>query len=119
VRDVGARVMTGMDADNTGLARELDLALDQMGEPTPSLEAYPLVRDALQWLDEADVIEPNRIITGLEEQLRSTPEGADPEVLADYRFSAIEFLGATLMTSKVVDSYRNQDLLFIPRRMEP
>jgi len=119
VRDVGARVIAGMDADSTGLAREIDAVLDQVGERNPSLDAHPLLRDSLQWLDEAELVEPNRLTTGLEEQLRRTPEGADPEALSDYWLSVTEFLGAALLTSKAVDSYRNQDKLFIPRRMEP
>jgi hypothetical protein len=69
-------------------------------------------------MDEIGPSDPDQLVDGLEDQLRSRIEGVEPAVVEEYRFSALELLANALLASDTVRSFTDQSRIFVPRRME-
>ena len=117
VRDVGERVLAGVDTSVRELAREVD-ALIGDGVSLADLKEGSLVSEALNWMDEAGPRGTLPLVDGLEEQLRNDIKVVDPEVVAEYRFSGLEFLANALLSSGEVSAFTDQSTIFVPKRME-
>ncbi len=120
VRDVGTRILTGLgdDLDREALGAEVDHLLSMDGGVLDNLSLHPLTSDAIGWMDESPPQKRSHGIEGLEDLLRSSPDRADPAVLEEYRFSAVELLSNALLSMGAVNAFANQDRIFIPKRME-
>ncbi|UCH56897.1 MAG: AAA family ATPase [Candidatus Bathyarchaeota archaeon] len=117
VRDVGNRVLAGFEGDRRALPGEVEGLIAARGRITESLGEFPAVTEALALMDEIGPADSGHLVDGLEDQLRSRVDGADPEVVEEYRFSALELLANALMATGAA-SYPDQSLIFVPRRME-
>jgi hypothetical protein len=116
VRDVGERVLAGVDTSAKELVSEVDALIG--AEVSLALEEGSLVSEALSWMDEAGPRETLPLVDGLEEQLRNDIKLVDPEVVAEYRFSGLELLANALLASGAVNAFTDQSRIFVPKRME-
>ncbi|MCW3978634.1 MAG: AAA family ATPase [Candidatus Bathyarchaeota archaeon] len=118
VRDVGTRVLAGLDGGEKALTKEVEDLLTFGKRITEGLETHPLVAGALNWMKDAGPADTAHLVDGLEDQLRNRIEGAAPEVIEEYRFSALELVANALLASKAVDYFPGQSRIFVPKRME-
>jgi hypothetical protein len=118
VRDVGEKVLAGFEGDKSALPEEVDSLLASGGSIREGLEASTSVSEALDLMDEIGPSDPDQLVDGLEDQLRNRIEGAEPDVIEEYRFSALELLANALLASETVSSFSPQSRIFVPRRME-
>ncbi|RLG93761.1 hypothetical protein DRO27_05745 [Candidatus Bathyarchaeota archaeon] len=118
VRDVGQKVLAGFEGDMSALPEEVDSLLASRGSIREGLEASTSVSEALDLMDEIGPSDPDQLVDGLEDQLRNRIEGAEPDVIEEYRFSALELLANALLASETVSSFSSQSRIFVPRRME-
>jgi hypothetical protein len=118
VRDVGEKVLAGFEGDKSALPEEVDSLLASGGGIREGLEASTSVSEALDLMDEIGPSDPEQLVDGLEDQLRNRIEGAEPDVIEEYRFSALELLANALLASETVSSFSPQSRIFVPRRME-
>jgi len=117
VRDVGERILAGLDVSDRALAREVDELLSS-GGGMENLEAGSAVSEALSWMDEAGPTEAPHLVNDIEDQLRERIEGVDPETVSEYRFSGLELLANALLAMETVRSFSDQSRIFVPKRME-
>jgi hypothetical protein len=96
----------------------MDSLLASGGSIREGLEASTSVSEALDLMDEIGPSDPEQLVDGLEDQLRNRIEGAEPDVIEEYRFSALELLANALLASETVSSFSPQSRIFVPRRME-
>ena len=118
VRDVGEKILAGFEGDKAALPEEVDRLLASGRSTREGLEASPTVSEALDLMDEIGPSDPDQLVDGLEDQLRSQIEGVGPAVVEEYRFSALELLANALLASDAVRSFTDQSRIFVPRRME-
>jgi len=118
VRDVGTRILAGIEVDHKSLAGEVDELLTTGAGLAGSLESHPTASEALSWMLEAGPSYPAPLVDSLEEQLRGSLEGVDPTALGEYRFSALELLANALLPAKALEYLRDHGVIFVPRRME-
>ena len=118
VRDVGEKVLAGFEGDKSALPEEVDSLLASRGSIREGLEASTSVSEALDLMDEIGPSDPDQLVDGLEDQLRNRIEGAEPDVIEEYRFSALELLANALLASETASSFSDQSRIFVPRRME-
>ncbi len=85
---------------------------------TEDLESYPAFGGALEWMNESGPEELEHFVTDLEDQLRGGIAGADPRDVEEYKRSALELLGNTLLAKEAIRSLPEVDSLYVPRRME-
>jgi hypothetical protein len=67
-------------------------------------------------MEENQPWESPSLVSGLGDLIRDSPEAVDPEILHDYRGSALELLAHALTAGKVVE-IKNENA-YTPRRME-
>jgi hypothetical protein len=118
VRDVGEKVLAGFEGEKEGLPVEVDRILASGGSIRDGLEDAPFTSELLAWMDELGPSDPDQLVDGLEDQLRSRIEGADPAVVEEYRFSALELLANALLSSEAVRAFSDPSRIFVPKRME-
>ena len=118
VRDVGEKVLAGFEGEKEALPVEVDRILASGGSIRDGLEAAPVTSELLAWMDEIGSSDPDQLVDSLEDQLRSRIEGADPAVVEEYRFSALELLANALLSSEAVRVFSDPSRIFVPRRME-
>ena len=118
VQDVGEKILAGFEGDKTALPEEVDRLLASGGSTREGLEASPTVSEAFDLMDEIAPSDPDQLVDGLEDQLRSRLEAVGPAVVEEYRFSALELLANALLASDAVRSFTDQSRIFVPRRME-
>jgi len=120
VRDVGTRILTGLgdDLDREALGAEVDHLLSMENGVLDNLSLHPIISDAIGWMEKSPPQKRSLGIEGLEDLLRSSPDGADPIMLEEYRFSAVELLANALLSLGAVDAFVDQDRIFVPKRME-
>ena len=117
VRDVGERILTGLE-ESRALSREVSELLSDDGAIPEGLESYPRFAEALGWMNESSPEELEHLVTDLEDQLRGGFSGADPRDVEEYRRSALELLGNALLAKEVIRSLPDVGGLYIPKRME-
>ena len=117
VRDVGERILTGLE-ESRALSREVLELLSDDGAIPEGLESYPAFVGALEWMNESGPEELEHLVTDLEDQLRGGFTGADPRDVEEYRRSALEFLGNAFLAKEVIGSLPEIAGLYVPRRME-
>ncbi len=117
VRDVGARVLAGLEGHRS-LAKEVDELLTTWAGAAGSLDPYPLASEALSWMHDAGPEDPEALPAGPEGQLMKSMDDMDPKVLEEYRFSALELLGNVLLPPEALDYLSGHGLIFVPKRME-
>jgi hypothetical protein len=117
VRDVGERILTGLE-ESRALSREVSELLSDNGTPPGELESYPAFGVALEWMNETGPEELEHLVTDLEDQLRGGLAGADPRDVEEYRRSALELLGNALLAKEAIRGLPDIDGLYVPRRME-
>jgi MoxR-like ATPase len=117
VRDVGERVLAGVDASARELAKEVN-SLIGVGVSLVAMEEASVISEALSWMDEAGPEGTLHLVDGLEEQLRNDINVVDQEVIAEYRFSGLELMANALLASGAVSSFTDQSRIFVPKRME-
>jgi hypothetical protein len=118
VRDVGKKVLTGLNIDKRELAKEIDSALSLSLTITESIKDFPIFSEALSWINDIAPVNPDYFVNSIEEQIVADLFGTEPDIAEEYRISALELLANALLTSDVVKSYSNQDRIFVPNRME-
>jgi Mg-chelatase subunit ChlI len=117
VRDVGERILTGLE-ENRFLSREVLELLSDDGTISEGLESYPAFAGALEWMNETGPEELEHFVTDLEDQLRGGFAGADSRDVEDYRRSALELLGNALLAKEAIRNLPEIDVLYVPKRME-
>jgi len=117
LRDVGERILTGLEESRALSRQVLELLTDDATIPV-SLESYPAFTGALEWMNETGPEELEHLVTDLEEQLRGGLAGADPQDIEEYRRSALELLGNALLAKEAIRSLPDSDRLYVPKRME-
>ena len=117
VRDVGERILTGLE-ESRALSREVSELLSDDGALPEGLESYPRFAEALGWMNESGPEELEHLVTDLEDQLRGGFAGADPLVVEEYRRSALELLGNALLAKEVIRGLPDIEGLYVPKRME-
>ena len=117
VRDVGERILAGLDVGKSALARELSEFLSAEGGVRERLEGHPAVAEALRWMSESAPPSGSSPVNGLEEQLKTAFQGTDPEAQEEYLLSGLEMLANALVIQKAADP-STFSRVFIPRRME-
>jgi hypothetical protein len=118
VRDVGEKVLTGLNVDIGELAKEVDSALSLSSTISEVVKDFPVFTDALSWMNDVAPLKPDYLVNSLEEQLTVDLSRVESDITEEYRISALELLANALLTSDIVKSYRNTDKIFIPHRME-
>ncbi|UCD45843.1 MAG: AAA family ATPase [Candidatus Bathyarchaeota archaeon] len=117
VRDVGERILAGLDVSDRALAKEID-GLISTGGGIGDLEVGSAVSEALDWMDDAGPAEAQHLVNNLEDQLRECTEGVDPDTVSEYRLSGLELLANALLATGTVSSFSDQSQIFVPKRME-
>jgi MoxR-like ATPase len=120
VHDVGSRIVVGLgdDLERDALGKEVHHLLSMGCAVNDGIKHHPLVSRAVSWMDEAAPKEGAPTTDELEALLSGDPERADPGVLEEYRFSAVEMLANALVALEVMKPLANNDRIFIPKRME-
>jgi Mg-chelatase subunit ChlI len=114
-RDVGLAVLKGVDVDQRQLAGEINAALSE-GDLFDNLQDHEAAYRVVRFMEENQPWESPSLVSGLGDLIRDSPEAVDPEILHDYRGSALELLAHALTASKVVE-IKNENA-YTPRRME-
>jgi MoxR-like ATPase len=117
VRDVGERILTGLE-ESGALSREVSELLSEEGIIPACLESYPRFAEAQAWMNETGPEQAEHLVTDLEEPLRGGMAGIDLQTIEEYRRSALELLGNALQTREVIKSLPEIDGLYVPKRME-
>ncbi len=117
VRDVGERVLAGLD-ENRALIKEVNELLSNESEVSESLESYPLFSEALDWMNQSSPEELDHLVSDLEDQLRGGFRGADPIAVLEYRRSALELLGNAFIIKETIRGLPDLNSLYVPKRME-
>jgi hypothetical protein len=117
VRDVGERILTGLE-ESRALTKEVLELLTKEGALPKSLESYPMFADVLEWMNEAGSEELEHLVSDLEDQLRGDVAGANPRDVEEYRRSALEILGNAFLAKESIRSLPDIEGLYIPKRME-
>ena len=117
VRDVGERILTGLE-ESRALSTEVSELLSDARTLPVGLESYPRFAEALEWIYETGPEEAEHLVTDLEDQLRGGSAGADPRDVEEYRRSALELLGNALLSQEIIGSLPEVDGLYVPKRME-
>jgi Mg-chelatase subunit ChlI len=117
VRDVGERILTGLE-ESRALSLEVSELLSDDGTIPGGLESYPRFAEALEWMNEVGPEEAEHLVTDLEDQLRGGFAGVDSRDIREYRWSALELLGNALLTKEVIRNLPKIDGLYVPIRME-
>jgi hypothetical protein len=117
VRDVGERILTGLE-ESRALSLEVSELLSDDGTIPGGLESYPRFAEALEWMNEVGPKEAEHLVTDLEDQLRGGFAGVDSRDIREYRWSALELLGNALLTKEVIRNLPKIDGLYVPIRME-
>ena len=117
VRDVGERVIAGLE-ESTALMKEvLELIIEEKAM-LKSFDSYPMFAEALTWMNETGPEELDHLVSDLEDQLRGGFAGANPKDVLEYRKSALELLGNALLAKDSKGSLQGVDGLYVPKRME-
>ncbi|MCX6654237.1 MAG: AAA family ATPase, partial [Candidatus Bathyarchaeota archaeon] len=114
-RDVGLAVLKGVDVDQKQLAGEINAALSG-GGLFNNLQDHEAAYRVVRFMEENQPWESPSLVSGLGDLIRDSPEAVDPEILHDYRGSALELLAHALTAGKVVE-IKNENA-YTPRRME-
>jgi Mg-chelatase subunit ChlI len=114
-RDVGLAVLKGVDLDHRQLAGEINAALSE-GELLDNLQDHEAAYGVVRFMEENQPWESPSLVSGLGDLIRDSPEAVDPEILNDYRRSALELLAHALNAGKVVEI--KIENVYAPRRME-
>jgi len=118
VRDIGERVLAGFEGEKRALTREVGEILDSKSGLSYDGSSYPAVAEAVAWMGEIGPGEAEHLVNGLEDQLSRRIEGAEPEVIEEYRFSAVELLANALLATEAIRSFPDAVDIFVPKRME-
>ncbi len=118
VRDVAKPILAVVseDVDLAELAVEIDSLLYDGALPD-TLEGFPLVREAADYMCSVKPWERPTLVNGLEDVLRETPEAAAPETRQEYWFSALELLANALLAEEVIREFHNQSL-YVPQKLK-
>jgi Mg-chelatase subunit ChlI len=114
-RDVGLAVLKGVNVDHRQLADEINAALSE-GELLDNLQDHEAAYGVVRFMEENQPWESPSLVSGLGDLIRDSPEAVDPEILNDYRRSALELLAHALNAGKVVEI--KIENVYAPRRME-
>jgi Mg-chelatase subunit ChlI len=114
-RDVGLAVLKGVDVDQRQLADEINAALSE-GDLIDNLQDHEAAYRVVRFMEENQPWESPSLVSGLGDLIRDSPEAVDPEILHDYRGSALELLAHALTAGKVVEIKIGN--AYTPRRME-
>ena len=118
VRDVGERVLAGVEVGLSDLAKEVEDLLYSEGGVNEGMRSQSAVSEVMDWMDESTPEASPHLVDELEDQLRARIEGADPATVEEYRLSGLEFIANALVASKAVSAFPNAERAFFPKRME-
>jgi hypothetical protein len=118
VRDVGERVLAGVEVGLGDLAREVEDMLYSEGGVNEGMGSHPALSEVLGWMDESTPEASPHLVDELEDQLRASIEGTDPATVEEYRLCGLEFIANALVSTKAVSAFTNAERAFFPKRME-
>lgn len=116
-RDVGKQVVSvfSEDFDPKNLAVEIG---EYLYGDNVELSEYPLLKGAVDYLRNAQPWSKPTLVADMDELIKEHPEAVDPDVYAEYVYSAVEVLAHSLVATGAVEYIVNQDKLFTPSRMK-
>ncbi len=117
-RDVGADALAEAEdrVDRDELASEMRRLIDA-GEVAEAFKDYPAVYAAVSFMEEAKPWESLSLVSDLGDLIRESPAAVDPQVLGEYRLSALELLANALLAEGKLEAKARVPGIFVPRRM--
>ncbi|MGD2142808.1 MAG: hypothetical protein PVH79_04960, partial [Candidatus Bathyarchaeota archaeon] len=104
--------------DRIALIEEVSGLLANRNRITDQFLSCPAVAEILALMDKLSPVESKNLVNGLEEQLRRRLDGVEPEIVEEYRLSALEFLANSLITNELLRPFPEISDIYIPKRME-
>jgi MoxR-like ATPase len=117
-RDVGADALAEAEdrVDRDELASEMRRLIDA-GEVAEAFQDYPAVYAAVSFMEEAKPWESLSLVSDIGDLIRESPAAVDPQVLREYRLSALELLANALLAEGKFEAKARVPGIFVPRRM--
>jgi MoxR-like ATPase len=117
-RDVGADALAEAEdrVDRDELASEMRRLIDA-GEVAEAFQDHPAVYAAVSFMEEAKPWESLSLVSDLGDLIRESPAVVDPQVLREYRLSALELLANALLAEGKFEAKAMVPGIFVPRRM--
>jgi magnesium chelatase subunit I len=118
VKDVGERVLAGVEIGLSDLVKEVENLLYSDGGVNEGMKSHSAVSEVMGWMDEFAPEASPYLVDELEDQLSSRIEGTDLAIVEEYRRSGLEFIANALVASNAVSSFPNTERTFFLKRME-